>query len=502
MIDLIRSIDPWLETAVALAVALGLYRAGSGTWRFWRLAVGRDRRYSTSLFQALAWTIVVFTSYVALWLARLHAGSTLALGPIPQNVLTALGLSLATAVSAAGITSANVRQGRDRRTKAGDDELTVAHLVADDAGVPSLHKAQLMLWTLVSLVIYLVATADAVGRTLAATGALVLPPLPDIDTTLLVLSGIGQASYVATKVIATPDARSEPSAAAYAAPSSPASRSSSAAPSPSPSAATSAAAVGHPAAVVQPAAAAVQAALTLPRSVRVPGFTPSVNGLHFINAWPPEPDLVLALPGGSIPIGDASNGLCGGMAYAVRDVFQTPAMAPIAAATQPARGTPLFEYIVARLLDSFDVAKLGFARYYEWMLTPDADSGWPPLLARRGVAWKTIVEEWEPRIRPELDAGRLACLGLVTVLSANPADLGKNHQVLAYGYDVDAAGALTLLIYDPNTPPETADEVRITLSLLHPDQATPITANVAIDLPVRGFFLTDYTYTAPAGKVA
>ncbi len=501
MIDLIRSVDPWLETAVALAVALGLYRAGSGTWRFWRLSIGRDRRYSTSLFQALAWTIVVFTSYVALWLARVHAGSTLALGPIPQNVLTALGLSLATAVSAAGITSGNVRQGRDRRRIASDEELTIGHLVTDDAGNPSLHKAQLMLWTLLSLVIYLVATVDAVSRTLAATGAVVMPPLPDIDTTLLVLSGIGQASYVATKVIATPDARSEPSAAGNPGTSGSPSVGSPTAPGRSSPPAVVAAA-GALAAVTQPAGAAVRASLSAPRSVRVPGFTPSVHGLRFINRWPSEPDLVLPLPGGgSIPIGDASNGLCGGMAYTVRDVFQTPGMAPIAATTQPSRGTPLFEYIVGRLLDSFDVVTFGFARYYEWMLTPDGDAGWPPLLARRGVAWKTIIEEWDPRIRPELDAGRLACLGLVTVLSPNPADLGKNHQVLAYGYDVDASGTLTLLIYDPNTPPEAADDVRISLSLLHPDSATPITSNVGIDLPVRGFFLTDYSYVDPAGKV-
>jgi hypothetical protein len=357
--------------------------------------------------------------------------------------------------------------------------------VNDDFNNPSLHKAQLMLWTGVALAIYAVATVDAVGRTLAATNGAVLPKLPDLDTTLLVLSGIGQASYLATKVVSAPDATAGDTAVAAPATSSPA-----------------APIAGIVAAIVPPAGASVTAALSVPRTVRVPGFTPSANGLHFINAWPPEPDLVLELPGiGSIPVGDASNGLCGGMAYAVRDVFQTPGSAPIAATTQPARGTPLFDYLVGRLLDSFDVPHLGFARYYEWMLTPDGDSGWPPLLARRGVAWKTIIEEWEPRIRPELDAGRLVCLGLVTVASPNPADLGKNHQVLAYGYDVDAAGRLTLLVYDPNTPADQADDVRMSLSLLHPDQPTPITTNVAIDRPVRGFFRTEYAYVDPTGRV-
>jgi hypothetical protein len=423
----------------------------------------------------------VFTSYLVLWFARVHVGSTQALGAIPQNVLTALGLSFVTVVSAAGVTASNVRQGRDRRRKAEDAELTLAQLVMDDGGYPSLHKAQLMLWTLVALAVYLVTTVDAVGRTLAVSPGGILPSLPDIDTALLLLTGIGQASYVAAKVVATPDAGGQAVAGAASAPT-----------------ATIAPAATPAAAAASASAASVRASIAGPRSVRVPGFTPSVNGLHFINSWPHEPDLVLSLPGGgSIPIGDASNGLCGGMAYTVRDVFQTPGMTPMAAAAQPVRGTPLFEYNVKRLLDSFDLTQLGFAKYYEWMLIPDGDTGWPPLLARRGVAWKTIVEEWEPRIRPELDAGRLVCLGLITVASVNPADLGKNHQVLAYGYDIDAAGTLTLLICDPNTAPDKADDVRISLSLLHPEQATAITSNVAMDVPVRGFFRTNYTYVNP-----
>jgi hypothetical protein len=135
------------------------------------------------------------------------------------------------------------------------------------------------------------------------------------------------------------------------------------------------------------------------------------------------------------------------------------------------------------------------------MLTPDADAALGPVLARRGLAWKTIVEEWAGRIRPDLDAGRLVCLGLVTVAGSDPRLLGQNHQVMAYGYDLAADGTLTLQIYDPNTPRGQADDVRISLSVLHPRQATPITHNVAIDLPIRGFFHTTYTYHDPSGQL-
>ncbi|HEY5628811.1 MAG TPA: hypothetical protein VIR16_04805 [Candidatus Limnocylindrales bacterium] len=503
MLDLIRAFNPWLETAAILATFWALCSLGTRSWRFWHLAIGRDGRYSTSLFQGLAWTIVVLSSYLAIWFARVHVGVTGALGPVPQDVLAAMGLSLGTTAAAAGITSHRVRTRRDTRTRA--DRTALSQLLNDDLGHPSLSKAQLMAWTAVALLVYLVSTVDAVDRTMAATTATQLPPLPDIETTLLLLMGIGQGAYLALKAVSTPDATAEPT--------SPAAPPSSADPL-APLAAL--AALARPAlpslipqllAAAEPAAgpdvdAAAAAATANPGAVRVPGFQPSVNGLPFINAWPHEPDLTIGLPGvGTLPIGDASNGVCGGMVYTARDVFQTPGMAPIATADNPPPESPLFRYIVTRLLESFDVGHLGFARYYEWMLTPDADSSLGPVLVRRGLAWKTIVEEWAGRIRPELDAGRLVCLGLVTVAGSDPRLLGQNHQVMAYGYDLGADGALSLRIYDPNTPRAQADDVRISLSVLQPRQATPITHNVAIDHPIRGFFHTPYTYHDPSGQL-
>jgi hypothetical protein len=420
---------------------------------------------------------------VLLFLCRVHVGSTVALGELPTNVITALGLSLATTVAAAGITTGQVSRDQVSKPKATPDQSRFANLIEDDGQKPSLVKTQLMAWTLISLGVYIVAVADAASKTLGAANGAVLPGLPDIDTTLLVLSGIGQATYLTHKVVATPGTSSSGGAEGGTG-------ASAAAPPVSEIAVANRAAIG----------AEIRTAVTVPVSVRVANFSPSVNGLRFINAFPHEADMKFDLPGvGSLPIGDASNGLCGGMAYTVRDVFQTPDMAPVATTTLPAEGTPLYRYIVDRLIASFDIPGLGFLRYYEWMTTPDGDAGWPPLLMRRGVAWKTIVEEWAGRIRPELDAGRLCCLGLVTVASTNPGDLGQNHQVLAYGYDLDASGNLKVLVYDPNTPVADADKAEISLNINHPEQATPITSNVAISHPVRGFFRTEYAYRNPTG---
>ena len=484
MTDFMGAAVPWGMTAVVLAVFGLAYRALAGSWRFWRLAVGRDGRYSTSLFQSLAWTVVVLASYLAIWFARLHLGATGAIGAVPQSVLAAMGLSLGTTVTAALITSRRVTTGRERRDPADASDLGFGQLICDDVGQPNLAKTQLLAWTAVALAIYVVTTVVTVARTAAATSLEGLPPLPDIEPTLLILMGIGQGAYLAVKAASTPQVAAQGNAPLSPPPASP---------------------LANALAALEPAAGAddaVRAAAANPGSARVPGFLPSGNGLHFINAWPHEPDLTIALPGvGTLPIGDASNGVCGGMVYAVRDVFQTPGLAPVAATDNPPPGSPLYRYIVTRLLESFDVGHLGFARYLEWMLTPDADAALGPLLTRRGIAWKTIVEEWSARIRPELDAGRLVCLGLVTVAGADPRLLGQNHQVMAYGYDLAADGQLTLHIYDPNTPRAQADDVRISLSVLRPRLATPITHNVAIDHPVRGFFHTTYTYQDPRGKL-
>ncbi|MGZ8629172.1 MAG: hypothetical protein ACXWYN_10685, partial [Actinomycetota bacterium] len=100
----------------------------------------------------------------------------------------------------------------------------------------------------------------------------------------------------------------------------------------------------------------------------------------------------------SLPIGDASNGLCGGMAFAVRDYFEagrTPAPT-----TAPPREGPLFDYLVDRLFDSFDLS-LGPVRYLKLMspLLSDGETLWSRVgLAPHGRAWRMVHEEW-PKVR-------------------------------------------------------------------------------------------------------
>jgi hypothetical protein len=231
----------------------------------------------------------------------------------------------------------------------------------------------------------------------------------------------------------------------------------------------------------------------------VPNFVASRDGLGFVNDWPAQPDLVVNLPvAGAVKIGDASNGLCGGMVSTVRDFYE--AKIPTPAGPQPAAGTPLYRYIVRRLFDSFDLPG-GVVKYYGWMNTPDADQSLLGLtaLTRHGLGWHTINEEW-PQIRDDIDAGHPCPLGLVTVRSINPRDLGRCHQVLAYAYDVEWP-TLTIRLYDPNTDPSAADNCSLSLDISHPAQKTSITHNVGIPDPIRGFFRTRYDAADPTQLV-
>jgi hypothetical protein len=62
--------------------------------------------------------------------------------------------------------------------------------------------------------------------------------------------------------------------------------------------------------------------------VFVRGFKPSIDGLHFLNNFPHVPDYMLNILGQSVSVGDAHNGLCGGMVYTVIDLFEANLLPP------------------------------------------------------------------------------------------------------------------------------------------------------------------------------
>ncbi len=179
------------------------------------------------------------------------------------------------------------------------------------------------------------------------------------------------------------------------------------------------------------------------------------------------------------------------MAFAARDYFEAE-RSPPDDTVAPGEG-PLFDYLCDRLFDSFDLPS-GPARYLELMspVLPDGESIWSRVgLLPHGRAWQTIRGEW-PKVRADIDAGHPSPLGLIKVKSTDPRQLKQDHQVLAYGYDLDD-GILRLRLYDPNRPGR--DDVTLSLSLADPARPTAITSWPSSG-PVYAFFRVDY---APAG---
>jgi hypothetical protein len=222
--------------------------------------------------------------------------------------------------------------------------------------------------------------------------------------------------------------------------------------------------------------------------VRVPGFLPSTSGLPFCNYYPHEPEIQVPLPlGKSLALGDAANGLCGGMVFVSRDYFEAKRAVPTGT-DPPPPDSPLYKYIVKRLLESFNLP-FGIGRYLELMepAFPDVGLGF----GLPGRASVMLHDEW-PRIQNDLDGGHPVPIGLITVKSNVPQDLAKNHQVLVYGYDLEGTH-LTLYLYDPNHP--NRDDVTLQLSIASAQVPVPLTYTPSEAMYC--FFHTRYTFSDP-----
>jgi len=236
-------------------------------------------------------------------------------------------------------------------------------------------------------------------------------------------------------------------------------------------------------------------------SPTVTDFLPSTRGFHFPNAFPPGTPAVpgipssISIPGfGQIAINDASNGLCGGMVFAVRDYFEAGRDLP-PDTVPPGSDSPLFRFLVRRLIDSWNLPR-GALRYLYLMNPglPDTDVWFEPWA--HGRAWIMTEQEW-PKVKADIDGGRLSPLGLIRRKSWNPMDLGHQHQVLAYGYDL-ADEIATIRVYDPNNPDN--DDVTISLSLQDPGGATASYSPSDPQTPdLFCFFRVEYAAEVPPG---
>lgn len=172
-------------------------------------------------------------------------------------------------------------------------------------------------------------------------------------------------------------------------------------------------------------------------------FLPARDGFLFGNYFVNQ---IADIPG----IGKLqSAGRCGGMSYCALDHYAAQQPLPRFKPNDfgdkgvPPDGHPLADYIYQRQLDSF--LTLSAIKFITWTLAPDTSNFFV-----RGVTDRTKNEEFK-KLREAIDRGSPVPLGLIVARNLN--DLGRNHQVVAYGYDHDPkTQRITVYIYDVNWP--------------------------------------------------
>ncbi|HEX5594050.1 MAG TPA: IPT/TIG domain-containing protein [Solirubrobacterales bacterium] len=199
-----------LSFALAAAALLLIWWTVPGTGK---LVIGKDGRWSTSKFQATAWTLVVVFALFSLFFAYLivHVGDLFnwswadrLQSPLGDSLndffdqgldgtyLVLLGLPLGTAVASKAITQSKVANGTEVKPPkdAQDSTSAVQELVGDDNGETDLGDFQYLLFNFLALAYFLVQFVSD-----PSAG---LPSLPD---TLIALTGVSAAAYVAKKGI-------------------------------------------------------------------------------------------------------------------------------------------------------------------------------------------------------------------------------------------------------------------------------------------------------------
>ena len=186
-----------LAGVAVLWVAMGI----ASSFNPAKLVTGSDGTLSTSKCQFVLWTVVIVFSYLVIFSYHAKAANFVGLD-LPQNVANVLGISATTAVAAKGIavsqaTAAAKAMGARIIPGSGAVKIpgavqSLAGLFQADDGSPDLGKIQLMIWTQIGIVVYLVLIHHNL-----VTGQ---RAMPDIGESFLVLMGLGHGAYLGKKI--------------------------------------------------------------------------------------------------------------------------------------------------------------------------------------------------------------------------------------------------------------------------------------------------------------
>jgi hypothetical protein len=213
-------------------------------------------------------------------------------------------------------------------------------------------------------------------------------------------------------------------------------------------------------------------------------FIPSLHGFSFANRFPgyPLPSFIYTFPSVSRFLSSSQeHGLCGGMCFAAYDFFIAKRTIT-SDTTVPKSGSPLYNYLYKRQLDTYGFGWKLVAKFAQWTVLPDAT------VARLTAdeLHKVIVQIHNSPV----------ILGLVYVSIVDTMAIWLNHQVLAYGYSEEDPKTINIKIYDPNLP--YCDDVVIELKRETSSlQCTQKASRNEMKVRVRGFFVIPYAPVEP-----
>jgi hypothetical protein len=207
-----QQVMPWLTGLGGLAI-LWLVVLVATQHHPWSLVVGEDGRPSTSKFQMMVWTAAVVFGFLAIYQVRFSNGYCQELPGLPTNLLIAMGISVATAISAKSI-AVSAQSKSDATTvvaaaagvQFAAPPPSQSGIFADDSGKPDLGKVQVVLWTAIGVGVFLSEVIalihhpncppfdPKIGNAACTLG------LPDIGQTLMILMGLGNGAYIGKKL--------------------------------------------------------------------------------------------------------------------------------------------------------------------------------------------------------------------------------------------------------------------------------------------------------------
>lgn len=263
-------------------------------------------------------------------------------------------------------------------------------------------------------------------------------------------------------------------------------------------------------AIARPGRAVPDYQITRALDARAGAFTPETCGFYFPNSFTGSYTLKKSI-GPIDEIGDASNGMCGGMVFAARDYFEhdrspwpedltdrSPPNSPVSS-EPPAEDTALFDFLSERLFDSFEPSSgnvLGAGLYQTLMNSANVKKWYQVKKSRNEV----MRDHWEDTIRPTLENGTPCPLGLIHVdthgkpFKTGLNRIGENHQVLAYGYRREG-DVIEIFVYDPNYPKDDAMKVQFTKKDSLKNWFEP--TYVGSSKPLYAFFSVSYSPMSP-----